>query len=137
MVRRKYLLDTSACIEIIRGNRFVMHKVLEVGKNNCYVSEMSIAELYYGACKSGREEQFLDIQNILRHFEILPVFSSLRTYGTIKTLLEKKGQRIDEMDLLIGSTALYNDLTIVTHNVKHISRIPNIQIEDWEMQGVN
>ena len=98
---------------------------------------MTIAELYYGAAKSGKEKHFIDIQNILRLFEIVPVYSSLRTYGCIKTSLERKGLRIDEMDLLIGSTAVHNQMTIVTHNIKHISRIPDIKIEDWESLGLS
>ena len=137
MVTNKYLLDTSACIAIIKGNTFVRRMVLEVGKSNCYVSEMTIAELFYGAAKSGKEKHYQDIQNILGLFEVVPVYTSLRTYGITKATLEKKGQRIDEMDLLIGSTALYNQMTIITHNTKHMNRIPGIKIEDWEMLGVN
>ena len=137
MVTNRYLIDTSACIAIIKGNRHVQKKVLDVGRHNCYVSEMTIAELYYGATKSGQEKHFEDVQNILKIFEIVPIFTSLRTYGQIKTLLEQKGQRIDEMDLLIGSTAIYNHMTIVTHNIKHLGRIPNIRIEDWENLGLN
>lgn len=133
----RYLLDTSVCIAIIRGNHFVQSKVFEVGRSNCYVSEMTIAELYYGASKSGREEQFEDVKNILRCFEVVPVYSSLRTYGMVRAMLECKGQRIDEMDLLIGSSALYNQMIIVSHNIKHLRRIPQIQIEDWEMLGIN
>ncbi len=132
MVVGGYLLDTSACIAIIRKNRVVQAKVIEVGRGNCCVSEMSIAELYYGASKSGRDEHFEDIRNILRYFEVIPVYSSLQTYGMVKAALERKGQRIDEMDLLIGSSALYNDMTIVSHNVKHLCRIPGLRIEDWE-----
>ena len=128
----QYLLDTSACIAIIRGNRQVQQKVLSVGRDNCMVSEMTIAELYYGASKSGRVKHFEDVRNILRFFDVLPVFESLPTYGRVKATLEAQGNRIDEMDLLIGSSALHHNMTIVTHNTKHLSRIPNIKIEDWE-----
>ncbi len=96
------------------------------------VSEMTIAELFYGASKSGKEKHFQDVEYIKSFFEVVPVFSSLKTYGDIKAKLETIGNRLDDMDLLIGSTALYNGMTLVTHNVKHLSRIPNIDIEDWE-----
>lgn len=45
--------------------------------------------------------------------------------------LEKQEMRIDDFDLLIGTTAVANNLTIVTDNVKHLARIPNAQIENW------
>ena len=42
-----------------------------------------------------------------------------------------EGRRIDDFDLLIGVTALQNNLTMVTANVKHLERIPNLIIENW------
>ena len=51
----------------------------------------------------------------------------------MKTLLEKQGMRIDEFDLLIGTSALANSMILVTHNTKHFSRIPDLTIEDWEI----
>ncbi len=128
----KYILDTTACVALIRGNKNVLNTIFERGEENCMVSEMTIAELFYGASKSGRPSQFQDVQYILDSFEIVPVFPSLRTYGKIKSHLEAKGMRIDEFDLLIGSTALDNSMTLVTHNTKHFQRIPNIRLEDWE-----
>ncbi len=128
---KQFLLDTCVCIEVIRGNKKVLQKIISVGLESCKVSEMTIAELYYGASKSGKEQHFQDVDKILRFFGVVPVFPSLRTYGDIKTKLEAKGNRIDEMDLLIGSTALYNGMTMVTSNTKHLSRIPDLKIETW------
>ena len=128
----KYILDTTACVALIRGNKNVLNTIFERGEENCLVSEMTIAELFYGASKSGRLSQFQDVQYILESFETVPVFPSLRTYGEVKSLLEAKGMRIDEFDLLIGATAIYNSMTLVTHNTKHFQRIPNLKLEDWE-----
>lgn len=127
-----YLLDTTVCISIIRENAKVVNKVLSVGQDKCFVSEMSIAELFYGAAKSGRAEHFLDVQLIRQSFEVIPIYSSLRIYGEIKASLERAGKRIDEFDLLIASTALKGSMTLVSHNQKHFNRIPNLRLEDWE-----
>ena len=128
----KFLLDTTVCIALIRGNKKVLEKIYENGEENCYVSEMTIAELFYGASKSGRSSHFQDVKNIIDAFEVLPIFPCLRTYGGVKSYLESKGLRIDEFDLLIGATALDNSMILVTHNTKHFNRIPNVKIEDWE-----
>ena len=130
---KQYLLDTTACIAVIRGKLSVIGKIKSVGLKNCKVSEISIAELYYGASKSGQEKLFDDVKTILQMFKVIPVFPSLPTYGEVKAHLETIGQRIDDMDLLIGSTALHNNMTLVTHNIKHLSRLPNVDIQDWEM----
>lgn len=127
----KYLLDTDTCIELFRHNSKVLDKILEVGQENCYVSEITIAELFYGAAKSGQQKHFNDIHFILQSFELIPLFPSLPVYGTNKAILEKQGSMIGEFDLLIGSCALFNNYVVVTSNVKLFNHIPNLQIEDW------
>lgn len=129
----KYLLDTTVCIALIRHNQQVIDKIMDVGIQNCLISEITIAELYYGACKSGKASHFNDVSLIQELFETVPLYPSLQTYGEIKTALELKGMRIDEFDLLIGATALSNSMTLVTHNTKHLGRIPGIIIQDWEL----
>ena len=133
----KYLLDTDTCIELFKHNSKVLDKILEVGQENCFVSEITIAELFYGAAKSGQQKHFNDISFILQSFELIPLFPSLRVYGTCKAELEKQGMRIEEFDLLIGSCALFNNFVVVTSNVKHFNHIPNLQIEDWAEKSMH
>ena len=68
----------------------------------------------------------------MRLFQIVPISDCLERYGVLKSQLEQSGMRIDDFDLLIGATALQHRMTLVTHNIKHLARIPQIQIEDWE-----
>ena len=77
---KQYLLDTDVCIELFRHNEKVIKKIEKVGKENCFVSEITIAELFYGAAKSGREDNFKDVKAILDLFKLLPLLPSLRFY---------------------------------------------------------
>lgn len=52
-------------------------------------------------------------------------------YGDLKSRLELVGQPLDEPDLRIAATALAYDLTLVTGNVRHFRRVPNLTIENW------
>ena len=61
----QYILDTDVCIELIKHNERVLDKVEAVGADHCFVTEITIAELFYGAAKSGRPEQFNDVDFIL------------------------------------------------------------------------
>ena len=38
---------------------------------------------------------------------------------------------VDDFDLLIGATAIQAKITLVTENLKHFNRIPNIKVENW------
>ena len=39
---------------------------------------------------------------------------------------------IEDMDLFIAATAIYNDLTLVTNNTKHFENIPLLKLENWK-----
>ncbi len=128
----KYLLDTNICISLLKNQYGIREAILNVKTKNCFVSEITIAELYYGASKSNnREERVKDVDFIVSHFGIVPIFRALPLYGDLKAKLEKDGNRIDDFDILIGSTAIANGMVMVTDNVKHLGRLPGIKIENW------
>jgi predicted nucleic acid-binding protein len=52
-------------------------------------------------------------------------------YAEIRTGLEKSGTSLDHMDILIAATAMSIDSILVTHNVKHFSKIKELRVEDW------
>ena len=126
-----YLLDTCVCIALIKRQSSVVENIRRVGIDNCKISEVTLAELFFGAFKSGRKEHFDDVDLIKSIFEQYPITDSLREYGDIRWQLEHEGNKIDHFDLLIGATALHEDLTVVTGNVDHFSRIPNLKMENW------
>ncbi|MFP3091188.1 hypothetical protein LQZ21_12770 [Treponema sp. TIM-1] len=53
-------------------------------------------------------------------------------YAKTKSNLRKAGNTIDDFDILIGSTAIVNNLILVTNNQQHFNRIDNIIIENWK-----
>ena len=132
-MRHGFLLDTNICISMLKNKYGIREHIINVGYKNCYVSEITIAELYYGASKSNRREDHIkDVEFIANNFEILPIFPVLELYGDIRAELEQQGNPIDDFDILIGSTALINQLVMVTDNVRHLGRLPNIIIENWK-----
>lgn len=129
---KKYLLDTNICIYFLKGEFDLDKKIEKAGLENCFVSEITIAELKYGVAKSthiSKNQEVLEtFQNM---FTILPIFTSLDIYAKEKARLKKKGKVLDDFDLLIGATAIANNLILVTRNVSDFERIEEITIEDW------
>ena len=104
----------------------------KVGWDNCCISEMTVAELLYGAeCSSKIEENKKEVLSFCADIEIIPIGLALSEYAHQKAILRKTGSLIDDLDLFIGSTAVAIDCIMVTENVKHLNRIENIQIENW------
>ncbi len=127
----KYLLDTDICISLIKHNKNVLSKILEVGRENCFVSEITVAELFYGAAKSGRDEHYKDVSLIQKLFTVIPIFPCLKLYGETRFKLEKDSNKLDNFDLLIGCTSVYDKMIMVTGNTRHYQRIDDIKLENW------
>jgi tRNA(fMet)-specific endonuclease VapC len=54
--------------------------------------------------------------------------------GDILTDLRKTGNIIGLEDILIAASAITNLHTVVTANIRHFSRIPGLQVENWLVQ---
>ncbi len=129
---KKYLLDTNICIYFIKGQYALDKKILEIGEQNCFISEMTVAELKYGIENSKTPELMrVIVEAFISKFSVIPIYNCLEIYAKEKAKLRKQGLLIDDFDILIGSTSVTNSLIMVTNNVSHLSRIDNIIIEDW------
>ncbi|MBP5214844.1 MAG: PIN domain-containing protein [Bacteroidales bacterium] len=127
-----YLLDTSICVAIFRGNRQVAARMNEVGKEKCYISPIVAAELFFGAYKSKFvDENLKQTREFVNELQMLPLESSIETFAKERARLWDAGQKIEDFDLLIGCAAKSAGLTVVTHNVKHFNHIEGLKIEDW------
>jgi tRNA(fMet)-specific endonuclease VapC len=129
----KYLLDTNICIFLLRGKEGVDAKVNRVGQNNCFISEMTVAELQYGVeySEQNKEKNRKIVEGFIGNAQIVPVSNAIPIYAKEKALLRKKGTIIDDLDIFIGATAIENNMILVTDNEKHLNRLSNIKIENW------
>ncbi len=129
---KKYLLDTNICIFYLRGEYDLASKLKKVGLENCYISEITIAELKYGAeCSKHVKDNLHLVDEFAKHISVLPIFNSLDCYAKEKARLRRAGNMIDDFDLLIGCSSISNGLILVTENEKHLNRINDIKIENW------
>ncbi len=128
----KYLLDSNICIHFLRGKYNIIEKLNEVGIDNCAISEITLAELVFGAEKSDNpKKNHKLIEKFIGQLSILPIFDAIQTYGKEKARLQSEGKMISDFDLLIGCTSSENDLIMVTENIKEFDRIKGIKIENW------
>ncbi len=128
----KYLLDTNICIYYMKGLFDLDKKINKIGSENCYISEITLAELKFGvenSVQKSKNKLALDI--FLNGITILPIYNSLDFYAREKARLRKKGNTVDDFDLLIGASAVSNNMILVTNNVKHFKHIKKIEIQDW------
>lgn len=107
-------------------------KFVSVHVDNLFISEITVAELKYGAAnRTNPEKNTSTLNAFLSEVDIIPIFDALDTYASEKTRLKRSGTILDEFDLLIGATAVTHNLILVTNNTKHFSRLNGILLENW------
>ncbi|MEA5405474.1 type II toxin-antitoxin system VapC family toxin [Arcicella sp. DC2W] len=131
----KYLIDTNIAIFYMKGKFDLKDKFEGLTVNDCFISEITLAELKFGVENSERPEKNRKaLDNFLTGVQVLPIFSSLDLYAQEKARLRKVGTPIDDFDLLIGVTSITNNLVMVTNNTAHFKRIGGIILEDWTIR---
>ena len=127
-----YLLDTNICIHYFKGQFKIKEKIEQIGYENFAISEITLAELIYGAEKSQKKDKNIKVvENFAERITIIPIFESIRIYGKEKARLKTTGTIISDLDLFIGATAIVNNMVLVTRNVREFERMKNIKIENW------
>jgi len=136
---KKYLLDTSICVFFLRGTLNLDNTFREKGRENCQISEITIAELRFGAENSkDPAKSHQAVSDFLKGLAIIPIFNCIDRYAEEKVRLRKIGKPMhDEFDLLIGVTAVQNQLILVTDNEKDFERLDGITIENWYRRSGN
>ena len=131
-----YLIDTDTIIFALRGDSSVLAK-FEENKNLPFsISMITYAELGVGAKRTQNEQKNMIKVNHIR--DIYPIEELnegvMEVFADIKAKMFDKAIRIEDMDLLIAATAIYNELTLVTNNTKHFENVPNLKIENWKIR---
>ncbi|ETW99135.1 MAG: hypothetical protein ETSY2_41480 [Candidatus Entotheonella gemina] len=130
-----YLLDTNALSELIKRQpqRQFMERLQQYPGEVFFTSSICVMELRHGS--SRREDRTVFWQRIEQ--EILSRVTILAfdlrealLAGDTLAYLSRRGELIGVEDLLIGATALAYNYTVVTGNVRHFQRIPNLRVEN-------
>lgn len=132
-----YLFDTDTLSNLMRpspsGKLLKRMRLVSVG--NQFTSSITLGELLYGARKNQSQTQkYLSQieQLVIRKLPILPFDSCAASlYAEVRSELERQGSRLEEPDLRIAAIALVRNLTIVTGNIRHFQRVPNLAVENW------
>lgn len=131
-----YLFDTDTITNILKKNpsKKLIDKISGINRKDQFISAITVGEIVYGAFKSINSAYHMEqLKKILLPLvNVLPFDSGAAFYyGKIRAELEKQGEMISSMDLLVASIAIANELKLITGNARHFKRIKILQIEDW------
>jgi len=124
----RLLLDTDTCIEIIRNNKRVVENFRRNNNEVCYLSHMTISELFFGAWNSPRPEYHLEkTQEFVAKFRTIPwSVNGCEIFGKMKATTRKRGDVIADSDLIIASIAVQENVMLISNNLKHFERLVSL-----------
>lgn len=129
----QYLLDTNICVFFLRGKLGLDEIIRRKGTENCFISELTVFELKYGAENSDNpKKSHRAVDKFIKGLSVIPIYGVVKMYAEEKVRLRKQGTPMhDEFDLIIGVTALVNNLTLVTDNIKDFKHFKSLNVENW------
>jgi len=72
------------------------------------------------------------IEDFVSRLPVLPCDREAAAhYGKLRVFLERQGTPIGNMDLMIAAHALSQGRIVVTNNVRHFEKVPELQVENW------
>jgi tRNA(fMet)-specific endonuclease VapC len=127
------MFDTDTASFFMKDNpKSVRVKTAEHDKDEFCISAITYAELMFGLKKNYSKQLDFWLNEILAKLHVIAFDdASAAAYGGVRTMLEKAGQTLDNMDMLIASSAISANAVLVSHNIKHFSKIKGLKVEDW------
>ena len=124
------LLDTDWAIHYLNGNPEVIRRLDTLRPDGISISIVSMAELYEGIVNSSTpEDDERELADFLQSFPLIDLNLAIcRIFGVERARLRAAGTPIQDMDLLIGATALRHDLTLLSNNRRHFERLSGLRI---------
>jgi tRNA(fMet)-specific endonuclease VapC len=119
------LCDTNIFIEFYKRNGIIVQSLHDIGKENIALSAITEAELLYGALNSQELRKLQKHLAMCRHYSLNAAISNVFIDLMNRYALSHKPSI---PDLLIGATAIVNNLELFTLNTKDFKFIPEIKL---------
>ena len=129
----RYLLDTNIASYIIKGNNpAVDRRVVKVPVEQLAISAVTEGELRFGAARLPHATRLHAlVEDFFLRVAVLAWDSdAARHYGQLRATLERQGQPMGNLDMMIGAHALALGLVLVTSD-RAFARIKKLKLEDW------
>ncbi len=132
----RYVLDTNVVSALMRGDAAVLDALRHKPKADVSVPQPVFAEIAYGIERLARSRKRATLEKRLAMIKAelarAPWTDEVsERFGAIKAALERKGARIEDLDVAIAAHAVAVGAVLVTANLRHMVRVPGLEVHDW------
>jgi tRNA(fMet)-specific endonuclease VapC len=133
-----YCFDTDVLSATIRRDPplHLLRRLAQTPPEEQATTSITLGELLYGVAKRRSDRLMRRVREVVSLATVILPFDSdaAEVYGPLRARLESEGKRLAEPDLRIASIALSRELIVVTGNVRHFNRVPDLAVENWLAQ---
>ena len=131
---KRCTLDTNIITAFLKNDMRVVQRVSDYLElfQKLTINIISYYEILRGLKDLGNEDKLKRFEDFIQENELV----SIRKYtvekaAEIYAYLKKEGNLIEDADILMASTAIVEDLVLITNNVKHFKRVKGLKIDNW------
>lgn len=122
------------CVYAIKGKAEGFYKKLKkLDPSDVCISSVTYAELMNGVKKSREEKRNRVAMMVwLANIEVLDFdANAAEEYGNVRANLEKKGESMDVLDMMVAGHAKSLGYTVITDNIKDFKRVKGLKVGSW------
>lgn len=119
------LCDTNIFIEVYRNNESIIQTIKHIGQQNVAVSDVTRAELFFGA---RNKKELQAIRKDMDKLIVFPVDAFISDRAVKLVELYSLSHKLALPDALIGATAIYHKIELYTLNVKDFIFLDEVKL---------
>jgi len=125
-----YLIDTDVLIDGLQRRVSTVELLHTLAPHGVAITIISVGEIYEGAfATTDAARHMANARTFVQDFVVLGLTDNvMEVFAREPAALRRSGQRIADMDMLIGATAVSYDLELVTRNERHFRRINGLRL---------
>lgn len=125
-----YLVDSDWLIDTLRGVPTAVEVPDKQGVHGLSISSITLGEVYEGVFhRPDAAKRLSELQDVIEEYAILGLTDPImQVFARTRSMPRRSGRLIPDMDLLTGSMAIVHELTLMTRNLRHFQRIPELRL---------
>ncbi len=129
-IPKRIAFDTTVLVNYLRHPRSETLLARLEGKAELATTIINVFELYLGAYRSkDLRRNLIAVKGLRSTLRVLNLTDdSAEKAARIMAHLQSRGQQIEIRDLFIGSICLEQGYAVLTQNLEHFKRIPELQV---------
>jgi predicted nucleic acid-binding protein len=131
---KRCTLDTNIITAFLKNDLRVVQRVSDCLElfEKLTINIISYYEILRGLKDLGNEEKLKWFEGFIQENELVSIRKdTVEKAAEIYVYLKKEGNLIEDADILMASTAIVEDLVLITNNIKHFKRVKGLRVDNW------